>query len=60
MAQLATWLAEQHLASGRLVELLPEWRVDGLPLRLVWPQSKQLLPKVDALLTHLAAKLRIR
>ncbi len=60
VVQLATRLAEQHLASGRLVELLPGWRVDGLPLRLVWLQSKQLLPKVDALLTRLAAKLRIR
>lgn len=40
VVQLATRLAEQHLASGRLVELLPGWRVDGLPLRLVWPQSK--------------------
>jgi DNA-binding transcriptional LysR family regulator len=60
VAQLATWLAGQALESGHLVQLLPHCSIDGLPLRLVWPQSKQLLPKVDALLTHLASDLRIR
>jgi DNA-binding transcriptional LysR family regulator len=60
VAQLATWLAEEALASGRLVQILPEWSLDGLPLRLVWPRSRQLLPKVDALLKHLASHLRIR
>ena len=60
VSQLATWLTEHALASGRLVQLLPECSVDGLALRLVWPQSRQLLPKVDALRTYLASTLRIR
>lgn len=60
VAQLATWLAEEHLAAGRLVPILPELDVDGLPLHVVWPVGKQLLPKVDGLVSFLAGKLRIR
>ncbi|PZO17974.1 MAG: LysR family transcriptional regulator [Burkholderiales bacterium] len=59
VAQLATWLAEDELRAGRLVPILPDLEVDGLPLHIVWPLSKQLLPKVDAALNHLAAQLRI-
>jgi DNA-binding transcriptional LysR family regulator len=59
IAQLATWLVTEHLASGRLVQLLPGCIVGGLPLHLVWPRSRQLLPKVNALLTHLSATLDI-
>ena len=60
VAQMATWLADEALQDGRLVPVLEDWRVDGLPLQLVWPLSKQLLPKVDGLVTYLADKLRIR
>ncbi|MFN7123255.1 MAG: LysR family transcriptional regulator [Hydrogenophaga sp.] len=60
VAQLATWLAEDELQAGRLVPILPGLDVDGLPLHIVWPLSKQLLPKVDVVLNHLAAHLRIR
>ena len=60
VAQLATWLVDDHLASGRLVQLLPDMATDGLPLHLVWPRSRQLLPKVDALLSHLGGTLGIR
>lgn len=60
VAQLATWLVEEHLASGRLVQLLPDAAIDGLPLHLVWPRSRQLLPKVDGLLSYLGSLLEIR
>jgi|UniRef100_UPI000D3C100C DNA-binding transcriptional LysR family regulator len=60
VAQLATWLVNEHLASGRLVQLLPETATDGLPLHLVWPRSRQLLPKVDGLLSYLGSLLDIR
>ncbi|UXH77999.1 LysR family transcriptional regulator [Roseateles amylovorans] len=60
VAQLATWLADEPLRAGRLVPVLPEETCDGLPLHLVWPLGKQLLPKVDRLLAHLADTLRIR
>ncbi|MDD0812865.1 LysR family transcriptional regulator [Curvibacter sp. RS43] len=60
VAQLATWLVEDHLASSQLVQLLPDAAIDGLPLHLVWPRSRQLLPKVDGLLSHFGSWLEIR
>ena len=53
IAQLATWLAGDALRDGRLVQVLPGWEAPGLPLRLVWQTSRQLLPKVDATLEML-------
>ena len=60
VAQLATWLVDDALRNGQLVQILPEWATDGLPLHLVWQRSRQLLPKVDALLGYLGAALQIR
>ena len=60
IAQLATWLVDDHLREGRLVQILPDWAADGLPLHLVWARSRQLLPKVDGLLAYLADTLIIR
>lgn len=59
VAQLATWLIKDELSRGELVEILPHLATDGLPLHLVWPRSRQLSPKVDALLDVLANGLRI-
>ena len=59
IAQLATWLIKDELASGELVEILPDLATVGLPLHLVWPRRKQLTPKVDALLETLTQGLRI-
>lgn len=59
IAQLATWLVCDDLASGELVPILPELTTEGLPLNLVWPVGRKLLPKVDAILELLAAELQI-
>lgn len=59
IAQLATWLVREEIAQGELVQVLPEWATDGLPLNLVWPVGRQLLPKVDAVLERLASDLQI-
>lgn len=59
IAQLATWLIAAELERGVLVEILPALATDGLPLHLVWPRSRQLSPKVDALLELLTDGLRI-
>jgi DNA-binding transcriptional LysR family regulator len=59
VAQLATWLIRRELDSGELVEILPDHATEGLPLYLVWPASRQLIPKVDALLKLLTNELRI-
>ncbi|CAB3973308.1 MULTISPECIES: LysR family transcriptional regulator [Burkholderia] len=59
IAQLATWLVDDEIAGGALVPVLPSLHTDGLPLNLVWPLGRQLLPKVDAVLEQLAGALRI-
>jgi len=59
VAQLSTWLIEAPLARGELVQIVPSFSIPGLPLYLLWLRSRQLLPKVDALVTHLAASLRV-
>ena len=59
IAQLSTWLIEDHLARGELVEVLPSYSTKGLPLYLLWLKSRQLLPKVDALIAHLSCSLRV-
>ncbi len=60
IAQLATWLVDDALRDGRLVQILPDWATEGLPLHLVWLLSRQALPKVDGLLAYLGDTLRIR
>lgn len=59
VAQLSTWLIEDRLARGELVEVLPSFSTKGLPLYLLWRRSRQLLPKVDALISHLTASLSV-
>ena len=36
------------LAEGRLVEMLPEWRLESMPMSLVYPYSRQLSARVRA------------
>lgn len=54
IAQLATWLVGDEIERGELVQILPELTTEGLPLNLIWPVGRQLLPKVDAMLELLA------
>lgn len=57
IAQLPTWLAQKHLDSGAMVEVLPHLATDGLPMNLVWLKSRENLPKVQALLSYLGERL---
>lgn len=59
IAQLATWLIGEELRSGELTEILPELATEGLGLDIVWPKSRQLQPKVSALIALLGGELRI-
>ena len=60
IAQLPSWLIQQHLADGSLVEVLPHLASEGLPIHLAWLKSRQALPRVSALLRVLAAELTAR
>lgn len=59
VAQLATWLVAPQIADGRLLAVMPQLATQGLPLYLVWQRTRAHAPKVQALLAHFAATLRI-
>ncbi|MGV0958269.1 MAG: LysR family transcriptional regulator [Limnohabitans sp.] len=52
-----TFLIDQELASGQLVEILPQFRSVELGIYAVYPSRKFVLPKVRALVEFLASKL---
>lgn len=58
IAQLPTWLIQQHLEAGTLVEVLPRLATDGQAINLVWQKSRQALPRISALLQVLATGLK--
>jgi len=59
VAQLPTWVIEGHLQRGDLIEILPSFAVRGLPHYLLWLRSRQRVPKVAAMLQHLAGALAV-
>ncbi|KKO62271.1 HTH-type transcriptional regulator DmlR [Janthinobacterium sp. KBS0711] len=59
IAQQATWLVHEHLASGAIVEVLPACATPGLPLSLAWPLARQLSAKTGTLLKELKQRLTI-
>ncbi|WP_083627814.1 LysR family transcriptional regulator [Salinicola sp. MH3R3-1] len=50
LIQLPRFSLASHLASGALVEILPEWQKPTLPLYAVYPQRRQLSPRVRVFL----------
>ncbi|MBC2669779.1 LysR substrate-binding domain-containing protein [Novosphingobium piscinae] len=49
----ARWLFEEDLASGRLVELLPDHPPVDMPIHLVMPPTRHVAARVRALSAHL-------
>lgn len=43
---MTDYLLTSHLAAGRMVQVLPEWRSDPLPVHIVYPQNRHLSAKV--------------
>ena len=48
IAQLAQFAAAPYLASGRLVEVLPQWKHPLIPLHVVYPPNRHLSARVRA------------
>ena len=46
IAQMPVFLARPFLAEGKLVRLLPEWRVEPVPLHVVYPPHRHLSNKL--------------
>ncbi|MOA27255.1 DNA-binding transcriptional activator GcvA [compost metagenome] len=48
IGQITTFQAQQHLARGELVTLLPDWPQPALPVYVVYPPNRHLSAKVRA------------
>jgi DNA-binding transcriptional LysR family regulator len=59
LAQLPTWLVDQQIRDGSLVNILPQLTTQGLPLHILWQRSREHTPKVQALRAHFEATLCI-
>jgi DNA-binding transcriptional LysR family regulator len=46
LIQVPRYHIEEHLKGGRLVEVLPGWRSPDLPVSALYPQHRQLSPRV--------------
>src|SRR5690606_37298160 len=46
LVQTARFMALPHLQAGELIEVLPQWKPRSVPISLLYPQSRQLSPKV--------------
>jgi len=46
LVQTARFMALPHLQAGELIEVLPQWKPRPVPISLLYPQSRQLSPKV--------------
>ena len=48
LSQVINYIAEPYLASGELVQILPEWTRPILPVHVVYPPNRHLSAKVRA------------
>ncbi|MNR21706.1 LysR substrate binding domain protein [compost metagenome] len=48
LIQTARYMALPHLQSGELIEILPQWKPSSTAISVLYPQSRQLSPKVRA------------
>jgi LysR family transcriptional regulator, regulator for bpeEF and oprC len=54
LVQLHGYMAQPHLASGRLEQVLADYAVDGPPISVLFPSSRNLAPKVRAFIDMVA------
>jgi LysR family transcriptional regulator for bpeEF and oprC len=57
LVQLHTYMAEPHLKTGALVQVLEDHAVDGPPISVLFPSARQLSPKVRAFIEFVSAAL---
>jgi LysR family transcriptional regulator, regulator for bpeEF and oprC len=52
--QMTDYLVERHVDSGRMVQVLPDWLSDPLPIHVVYPQNRHLSAKVRVFVEWIA------
>jgi hypothetical protein len=60
LVQLPTIYASEDVMSGRMGDILPDWRPDSWIVHAVFPSRRGLLPSVRALLDFLARECAIQ
>ncbi|MBY3168133.1 substrate binding domain-containing protein [Rhizobium laguerreae] len=60
LVQLHTYMAEPHIKSDKLVEVLRPFSVDGPPISVLFPSAKHLAPKVRAFIDFVTQVLNER
>lgn len=55
LIQVPRFRVEEHLHSGRLVEVLADWPSPPLPVSVLYPQHRQLSPRVKAFIDWVSA-----
>lgn len=53
IALLSTWLIADPLRDGRLAQVLPAVPTRGFPIHALWPQTRQMSPKVRVVVDEL-------
>ncbi len=54
VVQLPTIVADDHIATGALVDVLPDWMPAAGIVQAVFPSRRGLLPSVRSFIDHLA------
>lgn len=54
LIQPPRFMVQQHLQSGALREVLPQWRPSSMPISVVYPHNRHLSPKVRAFVNWVA------
>ena len=55
LAQLPTWLVQEHIDSGALVTVLDEYAGATMPIHAIWPRSRYVQPKLRVVIDALVA-----
>lgn len=55
LVQTPDYMAREHLASGALIEVLPGFRPEALPISIVYPSARHIPLRLRLLIDHLCA-----
>lgn len=57
LALIPEFLAKNYIKEGKLIQVCPSWRAEGLPIQILLPYQKEIPKKIRALVNFMAEKL---